>query len=145
MSPSKIESNIMFARDQYLAACKAAGRTPAEPTAAAKASIARLLRILVPTRAWLHVKLDDLGIEAQITKDMDHPPYALSIRVDYKKDAVSAWYFSDETHKHGDYISSRDRASDNILLDVVEFCIVALRQYRFSFSASRNSVGSEML
>lgn len=142
MSPSKIGSNIKFAYDQYLVACKASGKTPVAPTEAAKATITRLLRILIPTNTWLHVKLDDFGIEAQITRSTDYPPYALSIRVDYEDVAVSAWYFSDETHEHGDCISSRDHVSDNILLDIVEFCIVALRQYRFNFSASRNSVGT---
>lgn len=144
MSPSKIGSNIKFAYDQYLVACSANGKTPVAPTEAAKATITRLLRILIPTNTWLHVKLDDFGIEAQITRSTDYPPYALSIRVDYDA-AVSAWYFSDETHEHGDCISSRDHVSDNILLDIVEFCIVALRQYRFSFSASRNSTGTEAL
>lgn len=139
MSPAKIESNIKFAYDQYLVACNANGKTPVAPTVAAKAIITRLLRILIPTNTWLHVKLDDSGIEAQITKPAAHPPYALSIRVDYKDTIVSAWYFSDETHEHGDYISSRDHATDNILLDVVEFCIVALRQHRFNFSASRKN------
>ena len=137
MSPSKIESNIKFAYDQYLVVCNANGKTPVAPTETAKTIIARLLRILIPTNTWLHVKLDDSGIEAQITRSTDYPPYALTIRVDYKEDIVSAWYFSDETHEHGDYISSRDHASDNILLDIVEFCIVTLRQHRFNFSASR--------
>jgi hypothetical protein len=139
MSPSKIGSNIKFAYDQYLVACNANGKNPVAPTETAKATITRLLRILIPTNTWLHVKIDDFGIEAQITKSMEHPPYALTIRTDYKENIVSAWYFSDETHEHGDYISSRDHASDNILMDIVEFCIVALRQYRFNFSASRKN------
>lgn len=138
MSPSKIGSNIKFAYDQYLVACTANGKTPVAPTETAKETITRLLRILIPTNTWLHVKLDDFGIEAQITRSTDYPPYALSIRVDYKENIVSAWYFSDETHEHRNYIN-KGHASDNILMDVVEFCIVALRQYRFNFSASRKN------
>lgn len=139
MTPSKIKSNLGFAHDQYLVVCSANGKTPIEPTEKARAAIARLLRILIPGNTWLHIKFDDFGIEAQITKSTGHPPYALSIRADYKDDIVSAWYFSDETHEHGDYISSRDHATDNILLDIVEFCVIALRQYRFNFTASRHN------
>ena len=133
MSPSKIKSNILFAYDQYLVECNANGKTPVAPTETAKAIITRLLHILIPTNAWLHVELDDFGIEAQITKSTEHPPYALTIRTDYIDDTVYANYYMDAENRNKETIVSKD------LLDIVEFCIVALRQNRFNFSASKKN------
>ena len=133
MSPSKIESNILFAYDQYLVECYTNGKMPVAPTETAKAITTRLLRILIPTNAWLHIKLDDFGIEAQITKSTEHPPYALTIRTDYIDDTIYANYYTDAENHNKETIVSKD------LLDIVEFCIVTLRQYRFNFSASKKN------
>ena len=130
MSPSKIESNFKFSYIRYSTECAEAGKVPVVPNERSKANIARLMKILVPTSAWVRVTFDDSGIEAMLTKPLEHAPYALTVRSEYSTGLLSVYAFSDEGHTLGDTISSHD------LLDIVEFCVIALRQYRFSFTAS---------